>query len=869
MPGLGARLGRGGATTAENDLANSDCIIIMGSNMAENHPVCFRFVMKAREQGAEIIHVDPRFSRTSAVANQYVRIRPGSDIAFLGGLINYVIQHETYFKEYVQAYTNAATLVDPEFQDTEDLDGLFSGFSEEAHAYDHRTWQYQGQETAPSPSMHKQFGSMSYSQRVGNLAGHWPPPSDPTLQDPNCVFQIVKRHYARYTPEMVSDICGVSQEAFLSVAEAISKNSGRERTTAFCYAVGWTQHTTGPQIIGAAALLQLLMGNIGRPGGGIMALRGHASIQGSTDIPTLYDILPGYLAMPNTFDAHGSLAEYLDTETPKTGWWHHLPAYMVSLLKAYYGESATKENDYCYDLLPKLSGDYSTLPMFLASQAGVIKGMFLMGQNPAVGNMNAGLMRQALANLDWLVVRDLFEIESATFWKDSPEVKNGTLDPTAIKTEVFLMPAAIVAEKDGTFTNTQRLIQWHDRTVEPPGDATTEPWFIYHLGKRLRELYANEDTPQARQIRALNWDYPVERTARGIEEPVVESMLKEINGYQVAGGELLPGFAACKDDGSTACGCWIYSGVYPEEGKNLARSRVSDDRYSLGWGYAWPSNRRILYNRASADPDGKPWSERKKLVWWDAQKGQWDGYDIPDFPVDKAPDTPITGDTGMDALTGADPFIMTGDGRGWLFTPAGMRDGPLPVHYEPLESPSENPLYKQQTNPVAKYWPRKNNRLSKHGDPNYPYAVTTYRLTEHHTAGGMSRWIPWLSELQPAFFAEISPQLAREVGVNNGDWIVVSTPRNEIEARALVTERMQVQRTGQPDSNAGKRRVETVGLPYHWGYSGIVTGSSANDLVSLVGDPNVSIEEAKAFTCNVRKGRLRGEGAARGDNDGS
>jgi formate dehydrogenase major subunit len=857
VPGLGARLGRGGATTAENDLANADCIVIMGSNMAENHPVCFRFVLKARERGAKIIHIDPHFSRTSALADHFVRIRPGSDIVFLGALINYVIQHETYFKEYVAAYTNACTLISPEFQDTEDLEGLFSGYVPEEHRYSNATWQYQGQREAPSPNMHQQFSSMSYSQRVGNLAGEWPPPADPTMQDPNCVFQIVKRHFARYTPEMVEDVCGVPKADFLAVAKAISENSGRERTTAFCYAVGWTQHSKGPQIIGACSLLQLLMGNIGRPGGGIMALRGHASIQGSTDIPTLYDILPGYLAMPNTFDQHDTLAEYLEEETPKTGFWHNLPKYMISLLKAYYGANATAENDYCYDLLPKISADYSTFPMFMAARDGLVKGMFLMGQNPAVGGMNTGYMREALANLGWLVVRDLFEIESATFWRDSPEVKSGKLRTADIKTEVFLMPAAIVSEKDGTFTNTQRLIQWHDRSVEPPGDATTEPWFVYSLGRRLRELYAGQETPEARQILSLDWSYPLERSARGLEEPMVDAILREINGYTVADKKQIPGFAACKDDGSTACGCWIYSGVYPEEGQNLARSRVSDDRYSLGWAFAWPMNRRVLYNRASADPQGRPWSERKKLIWWDGQERKWTGDDIPDFPVDKAPDTPARPDgEGMDALSGADPFIMMGDGKGWLFVPGGLRDGPLPTHYEPFESPVTNRLYRQERNPTAKYWPRSENRLAggrrAGAEAEYPYAVTTYRLTEHHTAGGMSRWVPWLAELQPAFFAEISPTLAARIGVNNGDWVVISSPRAEIEARALVTERMQAVRT----ASGNGEPVETVGLPYHWGYAGIVKGDAANDLVSLTGDPNVTIEEAKAFTCNVRKGRL-------------
>ena len=851
MPGLGARLGRGGATTAENDLANSDCVIIMGSNMAENHPVCFRFVVKARERGARIIHVDPRFTRTSALADQFVRIRPGSDIVFLGGLINYVIQHETYFKEYVAAYTNAANLITREFQDTEDLEGLFSGWDAEHHRYSSATWQYQGQEPAPSPGMHQQFGSMSFSQRVGNLGGEWPPPRDPTMQDPSCVFQILKRHFARYTPEMIEASCGVPTEDFLKVARAISDNSGRDRTTAFCYAVGWTQHTKGPQIIAACAILQLLMGNVGRPGGGILALRGHAGIQGSTDIPTLYDILPGYLAMPNTFDEHGTLAGYLQEETPKTGYWHNLPKFMVSLLKAYYGENATAENDYCYDLLPKISADYSVFPMFLAAHDRLIKGMFLMGQNPAVGNMDAGFMREALGRLDWLVVRDLFEIESANFWRDSPEVRSGKLRTEDIETEVFLMPAAVVSEKNGTFTNTQRLIQWHDKSLDPPGNATTEPWFLYHLGRRLRELYADEDTPQARQLRTLDWSYSLERDGRGMEEPLVEDILKEINGYTVADRKQLPGFDACKDDGSTACGCWIYSGVYPDEERNLARSRVSDDRYSLGWGFAWPANRRILYNRASADPEGRPWSERKKLIWWDEDQHQWTGYDTPDFPVGKAPNTPVKkGGEGMDGLSGADPFIMMGDGRGWLFAPAGLRDGPLPAHYEPVESPVTNTVYSQQRNPTFKWWPRAGNQLATRHDPEYPYVATTYRLTELHTAGGMSRFTPWLSELQPEFFVEISPRLAGQVGVDNGDRVVISTPRAQVEARALVTERMQ-------PLKLGEQVVETVGLPYHWGYSGVVKGDAANDLASMVGDSSVSIEEAKAFTCNLRKARTK------------
>lgn len=841
MPGLGARLGRGGATTAENDLANSDCIVIMGSNMAENHPVCFRFVTQARERGARIIHIDPRFSRTSALADQYVRIRPGSDLVFLGALVNYVVQNERYFREYVEAYTNASTLVGRDFRDTEDLDGLFSGFDLDSRGYDNTSWQYQGEKAPPSPNMHRQFSSMAYSQRVGNLATEWPPKRDPSMQDPHCVFQIVKRHFSRYTPEMVEETCGVPVDAFVRVAEAMCDNSGRERTTAFCYAVGWTQHSKGPQIISCCALLQLLLGNIGRPGGGIMALRGHASIQGSTDIPTLYDILPGYLAMPNTFDRHENLADYLESETPKTGYWNNLPKFMVSLLKAYYGEAADGANGFCYDLLPKISGDYSTFPMFLAMEAGALEGLFVMGQNPVVGGMDTQFMRRCLGKLDWLVVRDLFPIETAEFWNSTPGSS-----PEDIKTEVFLLPAAIVAEKDGTFTNTQRLIQWHDKTLEPPGDATTEPWFLHHLYLRLRRVSEGDDSPAARQLLQLSWPYPVEGPR---DEPVVESVLKEINGYRAAGGELIDGFAACKDDGSTACGCWIYSGVYPQDGHNRARSRISDEDYSLGWGFAWPANRRILYNRASADPQGRPWSERKKLIWWDADQRCWTGLDVPDFPIDKPPDAPAQSNgTGLDALSGSDPFIMMGDGKGWLYAPAGLRDGPLPTHYEAFESPSANRLYRQRTNPPTRMWPRSGNRIASGSDSRFPYIATTYRLTEHHTAGGMSRWLPWLAELQPQFFVEVSPSLARSIGIENGAWVTISTVRAEIEARALVTERMQ------PISQGG-RMVEMVGIPYHWGEAGITTGDVGNDLTSMLGEPNVSIEEVKAFMCDVRRGR--------------
>jgi formate dehydrogenase major subunit len=732
VPGLGTSFGRGGATTFQQDLQNADCVVIEGSNMAEAHPIAFRFVMQAKERGATIIHVDPRFTRTSALADVHVPIRAGTDIAWLGGLIHYMLEHDLYFKDYVLAYTNAATLINPAFQDTEDLDGLFAGYDAERRKYDSSAWQYQ---TDPETGA---------------------PLQDPTLEDPNCVLNILKRHYSRYTSEKVADTTGIPADLLQRVATTLADNSGRERTSAFCYAVGWTQHTVGVQIIRAASVLQLLLGNIGRPGGGIMALRGHASIQGSTDIPTLYHLLPGYLPMPDartTYPAtssdhgpgsesdvewapeagHATLQGYISTVTKPTGWWVHTPAYIISLLKAWYGDAATDDNDFAYHLVPKITGNHSQLPMTLAMKDGEINGLIVMGQNPAVGGHNTGLVREGLANLDWLVVRDFFEIETASFWYDSPEIEEGRLRVQDIKTEVFFLPAAGVPEKDGTFTNTQRLLQWHAKAVYPPRDARSEPWFVHQLAQRLKQLYAQETGPAAEQIKALTWDYPQDETG----EPDAEAILREINGYTWPDRQQICSFTKLKDDGSTACGCWIYTGVYPEPDVNRARANDADDYTSLRWGFAWPANRRMLYNRASADPDGNPWSERKKYVWWDAEVGEWTGYDVPDFPRHKPPDAAAEWEAGgMAAHSGSDPFIMMTDGKGWLFVPEGLDDGPLPAHYEPAESPVHNPLYRQQVNPVADFWRRPDNPYHEVGDPRYPYVITTYRLTEHHTAGG-------------------------------------------------------------------------------------------------------------------------------------
>jgi formate dehydrogenase major subunit len=856
---------------------NSDAILIMGSNMAEAHPVAFANVVKAKEQGTKVMHVDPHYSRTSALANLYVPTRAGSDIVFLGAIIRHVLETNSYFHDYVVHYTNAATLVGEDFKDTEELDGLFSGYDPDSETYtDQNSWDYQ-------------------RDKDGR------PLSDPTLQHPRCVLQILRCHFARYTPEMVENVCGVPRESWLQVAQTLVENSGRERTSAICYAVGWTQQSKGVQIIRAAALLQLLLGNIGRPGGGIMALRGHASIQGSTDVPTLYDLLAGYLPQPSALltpvpaaeqspgattwgekrDAPSNvlsqqtLQEYIDSSGQKLGWWSHTPAYMRSLLQAWYGDAANEEDgNCCYRWIPKIIGDHSHLATSYTMLDGKVKGYLLFGQNPAAGSTHATMQRKALEKLDWMVVRDLYEVESAAFWYRKPGFGPETepVDSSKIKTEIFLLPAAASTEKEGSFTNTQRLLQWRDKAVDPPGDARSDLWFVYHLGKRLKELYAASKEGREQGLQALTWDYEMEKPEEGsriTDEPDALLVLKEINGYYThapdqhgADGNQqqmytlrnaphVPNFTVLKSDGSTACGSWIYSGVYPEPGRNRAASRNPEGRTFLEWGFAWPANRRILYNRASADPQGRPWSERKKYIWWDEAEKKWTGYDIPDFPLSKSPDfRPEPGAVGMDAHSGTDPFIMKPDGKGWLFAPKGLKDGPLPTHYEAAESPMQNALYHQQSNPAAKYFrDRPDNRLSPVGDPNYPIVITTYRLTEHHVSGPMTRWMPWLNALQPSLFTEISPELAAERMIRHGDWVIISTPRGEIEARAMVTRRMR-------PLYFGKRVVHQIGLPFHWGFQGKSTGSITNDLAHMVLEPNVSIEEAKAFTCNIRPGRM-------------
>jgi formate dehydrogenase major subunit len=851
VPGLGTALGFGAATAAPRDLSNSDCILIMGSNMAESHPVGFHWPVLAHERGAVLIHVDPRFTRTSALADVFVKIRPGTDIAFLGGIIRYIIENERFFREYIVSYTNAATIISGDY--TDNTDGLFAGFDAVTGRYDllPAAWEYDRELAADgSPLL---------------------PRTDPSLQDPRCVLQILKRHYARYTPEKVAGVCGCRPQDVIKVAELLCRNSCRERTSAVAYALGWTQHSTGSQMIRAASIVQLLLGNIGRPGGGILALRGHACIQGATDIPVLFDMLPAYLPSPRVLPGHDTLAGYLDRgrsylasrggseagqwqEDALRGAWADLPKFTVSLLKAWYGDAATADNDFGFTWLPRLDEDLSEMSFFLKMHEGKVRGAFLMGENPAAGGPNARLHREAMRRLDWLVVVDLFETESASFWHADPQAA----DPANIATEVFLMPAAAVVEKDGSLTNTERMLQWHERAVAPPGDCQSDARFVYELGRRIKALYRDSTLERDAPIRNLTWSYepdPGAADAGGAQSaPDASKVLREINGFHVATRRQLRGPDELRSDGSTACGCWLYCGVHPEEG-NRAHSR--DGRVRGGsvysdWAWTWPENRRVLYNRASADPEGRPWSDRKKLVWWDEKLERWTGNDAPDFEADKRPDyRPSTADRGMAAIAGDAPFRMHPDGRGWLFVPYGLKDGPLPVHYEPVESPYRNALVAQQSDPLVFIPANPKNPIALPCSPDYPLVATTYRLTEHYLSGAMSRFDSWLNELQPALFVEIGPALARERGVNTGDWVVVSSPRGQIEVRALVTPRLA------PVVING-RFSHTVGLPIHWGYSGETVGATINDLTPMLLETNAGIHESKSFVCQLRAGRLEG-----------
>jgi len=796
-----------------NDIANSDCILVIGSNPAENHPAAFGWITLAKERGAKLISVDPRFTRTSSKADIYAPMRSGTDIAFISGMIKYVLDDiernpGNYNTTYITEYTNASYLINPDFKGPAELDGLFSGYAGSYNEtdgtrrkYDKSSWQYQLDERGI-------------------------PKKDKTLKDPNCVFQIMKRHFARYTPDKVNAICGTPQDTFLEICKTYAATGQKGKAGTIMYAMGTTQHTYGTQNIRSYCILQLLLGNIGIAGGGINALRGESNVQGSTDHCLLFHILPGYLKVP--VDRDTSLDKYLERVTPKSNdpnsanWWQNYPKYIVSLLKAWYGDAATKENQFGFHYLPKIESgkNYSHIALFEAMNSGTIKGFICVGQNPAVGGPNANLERKALENLDWMVVSDMWQTETANFWK-RPGV-----NPADIKTEVFLLPALNSYEKEGSVTNSGRWMQWRYKAADGPGDAKDDLWMIYHITRKLKELYSKQGGPNAEAITRLTWDY-------GEPHPDVHAVAKEINGYDLITGKLVPSFGKLKADGTTTSGNWLYCGSYTEKGNMAARRDPTPGPFNIGlhpkWAWCWPVNRRIIYNRASVDLNGEPWDKEQPVIWW--KGGKWIG-DVPDggWP-------PIA----VDPKKTRWPFIMKPEGHARLFGP-GMAEGPLPEHYEPWEAPVQNIMSKQQNNPAFKIW-----RPEEQGTPDrFPIVASTYRVCEHWQGGQMTRNCPWLIEMQPEPFVEMSEELAAERGIANGDRVIVESTRGQVNMVAVVTKRFK------PFQMNGYK-VHQVGLVWHWGYVGLSTGDSANQLTPHVGDANTMIPEFKAFLVNVRK----------------
>ena len=791
------------------DLRNTDCALIMGSNAAENHPMSFKWLMKAKEtRGAKIIHVDPRFCRTSARSDLYAPLRSGTDIAFVGGMINYIFENNLYFHDYVANYTNAPFIIDDGF---DFKDGLFSGYDPEKRKYDQSTWNYK-------------------TDADGN------PLKDPTLENPRCVFQLMKKHYERYDVDTVCKTTGTPKDLFLKVAEAYAATGVPDKSGTIMYAMGTTQHSVGSENVRIFAVLQLLLGNIGVPGGGVNAMRGESNVQGACDMGLLMHVLTGYMGAPSNDPAYVDLAGYLKKETPKAGFKVNTPKWLVSMMKSYYGDVATKENDFCYDYLPKRRTDrnYTHIGMFEAMYDGIVKGVFVFGANPYVSGPDANKETKALENLDWMVAADLFETETAAFWKEEAGA-----DPKKIKTEVFFLPAAASYEKAGTITNSGRWVQFRWKAVEPVGEAMGDLEIFYEIGKRVRGLYKNSTEAKDKPIQELVWNYTEHDEAKLLDE-----VQREINGYDLTTGKLMPKFADLKDDGTTSCGVWIYSGMYTEEA-NKTKLRDTKDPSGIGiypkWSFAWPANRRIVYNRCSADAAGKPWCDDKKVIWWDSNKvdektgkvGNWDSIDVPDFIVKNAPTDP----------DGCKPYIMKDDGVGGLF--AKMADGPFPEHYEPWESPVEHSLSSVQFNPAAKIWDTPMNPQGK--ADKYPIIATTYRVVEHWQAGIMTRNTPWLAELMPNVFVEISNELGAEKSIVNGDVVTIESARGKVKAIACVTPRLK------PFKINGKLYHE-IGLLWHYGFQGIAKGDPANRLTPHIGCANSNTPEYKAFLCNIHKG---------------
>ena len=823
------------------DIRNADVILVMGSNPASNHPISMKWIMKAMERGGKLIVVDPRFTQTAAKADVYAAMRSGTDIPFLGGMIKYILDNNLEFKEYVLKYTNASFLVNPDYRGPGDLNGLFSGYDDKTRKYDKKTWSFQMDESGI-------------------------PKKDPSLKDPNCVYQLLKKHYSRYTLDKVSSITGTPKEKLIEVYKLYTSTGKPNRVGTELYAMGWTQHTIGTQNIRTMTIIQLLLGNMGMAGGGINALRGESNVQGSTDHGLLFHILPGYLPTPTA--SLTSLPSYIEKFTPKTkepksvNWWSNRGKYITSYLKAIYGNKATKENDFGYAWLPKINEgmNASWLMLFDQMHDGKFEGFFAWGQNPACSGANSNKTRQALSKLKWMVNVNLFDNETGSFWKGPG------MNPKDIQTEVFLLPASSSVEKEGSLSNSGRWAQWRYKAIDPIGLSRPDSEIMNELFFRVKTLYQKQGGKFPEPIMNLTWNYG-EKDAQGkVKEVNIHNIAKEINGYYLEDvydktqtppkllgkkGDLCASFVHLQADGTTSSGCWIYSQSYTQkEGKiiNMMARRGKVDPTGLGmypeWSWAWPVNRRIIYNRASVDPNGKPWDSRRAVIKWDSVKpdpvskkpGVWVG-DVPDGPAPP-----------MASEKGKLPFIMMATGVGGIFGP-GLADGPFPEHYEALECPlEENSMSKQRINPTIKLFKDKEDAYYS-CDTRFPFVATTYRVSEHWQTGVMTRHESWQLEMQPQMFVEISEELAKEKGFQNGEKVMVRSGRGELWAVAIVTNRFK------PFRVAGST-VHQVGLPWHFGWQYPVDGSggdSANLLTPTIGDANTMIPESKAFMVNVVK----------------
>ncbi len=801
------------------DIKNANLIVVMGGNAAEAHPCGFKWVTEAKAHNkARLIVVDPRFTRSAAVADYYAPIRSGSDIAFLGGMINYLITHDKIQHEYVKNYSDATFLVNGDYDFG---DGLFSGYDKDKRSYDKSSWSYQK-------------GADGYVL------------VDNTLQHPRCVFNLMKQHYSRYTPEMVSRITGTPEEQFLHICEMVAETAAPNRTTTFLYALGWTQHSIGSQNIRTMAMVQILLGNMGMAGGGVNALRGHSNIQGLTDLGLLSNMLPGYMTLAG--DKEQDFTAYLASRTLKPlrpgqmSYWQNYPKFHVSLMKSWYGDAATKDNNWCFDWLPKLDKIYDVLQVFELMHQGKMNGYFAQGFNPLASFPNKAKIGGALAKLKYLVVIDPLATETSEFWKNFGEFND--VDPNKIQTEVFRLPSTCFAEEDGSLVSSSRVLQWHYKGADAPGEARGDAEIMAGLFLRLQGMYKKDGGTFPDPILNLTWPYIIPHS------PSSEELAKEFNGKAVTDltdpkdptkvlvkmGEQLAGFAQLRDDGSTSSGCWIFSGAWTQAGNLMAR-RDNADPSGLGntpnWAFAWPANRRIIYNRASCDAAGKPWDPTRTVISWSSRQNKWVGMDVPDMRLDAAPDENVG------------PFIMNPEGVARLFAVDKMAEGPFPEHYEPFETPiGTNPLHPNViSNPAARVFKSDMEAFGTARD--FPYVGTTYRLTEHFHFWTKHARINAI--LQPQQFVEIGEDLAKSKGIKGGDWVKVMSNRGYIKAVAVVTKRLKTLTVnGQP--------VYTVGIPIHWGFKGLTkNGFLANTLTPYVGDANTQTPEFKSFLVNIEK----------------